>query len=272
VIQRIAVPHGALLAARDLGDADAAAAATRALHVHLVHDTWGVALGMGVARSADGAALMVGAGLAYDRRGREVVLAGERRMDVPPPPGPGDWWLDLLAAAPATLRWSVAGPAGPGRRPQLGADVRRGEEIPLARLRVGPAGALGVPDTALRPAVQRLATPRVGAGRVAQGSRVDGTRAAWRLRVSTAAAGFLVTPRYFATLAGHPLGKAAGTALGPFTRISSPGPAGFDLEVRLAGDPGLIASLAGAQRTSPVPVDWLGVAPPEGCPPDATPT
>jgi hypothetical protein len=270
VIQRIAVPQGALLAARDLADADEAGAAMRALHVRLVHDTWGVALGMEVSRDGGGAALVVGAGLAYDRRGREVVLAAERRVDAPPPPGPGEWWADLLAAAPGTLRWSVAGPAGPGRRPQLGADVRRGEEIPLARVRIGAPGAIGVPDTALRPSVQRLAAPRVGAGRVAQGTPVAGTRAAWRLRVSTAAAGFFTTPRYFATLAGHPLGQAPGAALGPFVRIFSPGPQGFDLEVRLAGDRGVVAGLSDAQRVSPVPIDWLGLAPAEGCPPAGT--
>ena len=78
---RIRFTPRALLEATDLCDDAAARARARAEHVRFVHDTWGVALGYAV--GVVGRTVVVGPGVAYDCKGRPIVLSTTLLLTVP---------------------------------------------------------------------------------------------------------------------------------------------------------------------------------------------
>ena len=71
------------------------------LHVRAVHDTHGVAFGLGVALAAGAKAVVVQPGLAYGCRGASVVLGAAATLDAPPASVAGTRFdLVLVAAQP----------------------------------------------------------------------------------------------------------------------------------------------------------------------------
>jgi hypothetical protein len=298
--ERIRFPSGAPLAARDLDAWMAYNARLRRLHLRGLHDTWGVALGYEVWPNTYGTAVLVGPGLAYDCHGRELV-SGRTVTLLPPDPPRGsayDWWVDLLLAYKAPLgarddvcpggaeerpvfRWSFAAPVRPlAPKPSLAEDVRRGEELPLARFLLAQGRLAGAADLGLRPAVQRLANPRLGSGHVERGALpIAGPPAAWSVRVDTRAAQFTRTPFYQVTLDRHPLAQDSAFAAvvaqamlaslhGPFLSLEQASTTGFTLRVRIATNGALPAALQKrVSATLPVGLDWVGVEPPTRCPP-----
>jgi hypothetical protein len=318
--RRINYYDGTRLEARDVNEDVAYLARLRGLHVTRIHKTWGVALGFetSLRQDDDGFTVVIGAGIAYDCRGREIVSA--RTVLLPPPPEPplsdaGAWWFDLVIAyqdplsfypEAATIclaedgagpreerpsfRWHLVGPAEDAGQPPigLGPTVRLGEEIPLARFRLGRKRNLGAPNFGERRAAQGLVRPHIGSGQVAGTATFDFSRSCWTIPIDTTAAGFTETPHYFAGLAKHialePSGeidsdgelRALQSLLGPFLSIRNPTRDGFTLEIRLAASvtpqTGALSTIA-ARATSylftwPATVDWVGLEPTGGCPPE----
>ena len=318
--QRIGYRHGQVLAARDLQEDAAYEARMRGLHVRTLHNTWGVALGFEVHLSEDRNAVLVGPGIAYDRAGREVISARTLVVETPAVPlgSKADaWWFDLVIRYNDLItliagrerdrgcwgpgmqpleerplwRWSFAGDATNPYAPPLtlAADVRVGEEIPLARFRMTAKRALSDPDFRVRRNTQGLVRPHIAADQIRQGSLpIQGSPWAWSVTVDTSAAGFSRTPFYLASLADHPLlnpqsGFAEllkkvsrdqlGRVLGPFVSIRSPHSRGFSLQVRQAmpnrreftSMP--LELMREARLTLPVAVSWTGIEPVAGCPP-----
>jgi hypothetical protein len=279
--ERIGFVPGALLAAEDLREEVAAQTDARRRHVRVVHGTWGIALGYTVGQAGD--QLVVGPGIAYDCRGRELVSSRTVATAPPAVSGGGEAWFDLAlrwcdddelggARSPGApearerprLLWSRAGAAVQGApQPPPASTLGLGEAVPVARVR---SGAGGISELSL--ATRRAARPASGA-RVASGSTAldfGSERALWSTHgIDTSAGGFQEHPFYFASLAvpgastQGPLHQ--GAMLGPLLSISDAGADAFTLTVRFAeGEDGWL--------DEPLPgiaVDWIGVEPIRGC-------
>jgi hypothetical protein len=314
--ERVRYFEGALLRARDLRDDAAYESWMRGMHVRFVHDTWGVALGFELVLSYDRDRLEVGPGLAYDCAGREILSPASVIMAAPRAPstsGASAWWFDLAVRydglcdlAPGlspfgcgtgellarTERpwwtWAFAGDAGgdSAEQPPLAPGMRVGEDVPLARFRVGADGTFGLPDLAVRRSARPTRRPHVAGGRFSRPDPIAGTVGMWSVSVDTAAAGFRTMPLYFARLEAHPFAPSSGFAdgltaaglaswlahpewvLGPFVSVADASPAGFTLVVHMAASPeaGVLPELE-QPLALPVPVAWIGVEPAETCPP-----
>lgn len=303
----------------------------RELHVRGVHQTWGVALGFEVKLNMAQWTVKVGPGLAYDVQGREIVSSRPVVLKVPalPPNLPpaqnpnSRWCVDLLVRhqsltelmgdrdrtssciSPASLledepfwRWSFAGEAVPNKpAPLLAEDVRKGEEIPLARFQISPTRVSG-PDFFLRRQTQGFIRPYFASGSVQQGAYlIEGTLLHWSVWIPTS--GFTGSHTgsnnifYFVNLMDHPLSPTSGftaplkaalgeaafaelqkTCVGPFVSIEASGSYGFTLRVRMAratlpenlqNQTSLLIPPRG--EFLPVPVNWMGLELVEGSPP-----
>lgn len=226
------------LRARDLETALAEESRRRALHVRAVHRAAGVALGfaVGLGRSRHG--VVVGPGLAYDRRGRELVSG--RTVFVPAPSTDGRY--DLALAGGCGLDWTWLEP-GSAR-----------DELVLARFEVD-SGQLGDPDLAPRRRAR-------GTGqRLAAGLTI--VHLDTSMTVDTSAGEFSRTPTYFATLADSVAGGArrADETATLLLELANPSPTSFDLLVRA------IQSAEGpsASYGEPFPIHWIGVERDERC-------
>lgn len=242
--ERVAWLDGQALEADDLTAAVDREAFTRRLHTGVVHDAWGVALGLFV-NPADPARVEVSPGLAYDRFGRELVSGRTLTLPGPPPPRDGNpRWIELVArwndvtdlraggdpagscpgGAGATeerplLRWVDNGPlrkdadGHPLRPSQYGAGMRLGLEVPLARYVVGADGALGQSDPSARRVAHGLVRPHIVAGTVRQGViDIAGAHTAWSMVVDTSTGGFTTSSQttYLVALGAHPWGDVSG--------------------------------------------------------------
>ncbi len=318
---RLSHHAGQLLTARDLQDDVNYDARMRGLHVRALHGVWGIALGYEVLTATNPRFLVVTQGMAYDCAGREIVMSETLQVELPPPPLNSiatAWWFDLLIRHDPELgsglssntcpgvsssawqerpawRWSYAGdsPTPFTRAPGFADDVRLGEEIPLARVRVTDKGTWTDLELTVRRVARSLTRPHIAAGQVRAGSiEIQGSPLRWIVRIDTSSGGFnTFKPFYFITMSEHPLlsptsGFAEATnpltyaqraqLLGPFARITSSSSTGFILDVRTAP---VSAALLDAmpiamQRTTgfrlPVAVNWVGVEPSGGCSPPRT--
>ena len=285
--ERIRFVSGAELTAADLSAEQRSEAYARELHVRAVHGTWGIALGY--VAGAFGDYLVVGPGIAYDCRGRELVSSRTVSLETPRLPGDmAEAWFDLgiRLADDDEVRgggevchtrplerphfiWVLAGEATSDHPPAPSTALRTGETVPIARARVD---ASGIVELSL--AGRRAARPAAGA-RVAAGSvSVDIADGAVRSDhpIDTTAGGFHDPPFYFASLS---TGSSASTEgplhgdylLGPFLSISDATSSGFTLTI-CTGEPEP-SSLAHFAVT--VTVDWIGVEPIRGCWPAVRP-
>jgi len=289
----------------------------RGLHVRALHGVWGIALGYEAIPASDKRSLLVTQGMAYDCHGREIVMSETLQVGFEQPPrnsAAGAWWFDLLirydaelGSAPAinclgiernavperpSWRWSYAGEAPTPfiKAPGFAENVRLGEEIPLARVRITEQGTLTDLDLTVRRIARSLARPHIATGQIRAGSiPIQGSPLHWRARIDTSAGGFnTFNPFYFATMIEHPLlsstsgfadianqlqEKAKAQLLGPFTRIESLRRTGFTIDVRMATvSADLFETLPAAMQHNtgfalPVPVNWLGIEPNGGCTP-----
>jgi hypothetical protein len=236
--------EGARLAGRDIRAAHVWLATLRARHVRAAHDTWGVALGFVLRVIHGGRAVRVGPGVAYDARGRVLLLAHDR--DVTVPAGAFPLVLALRHAAPEPgIRWRWGGPDRP---------LALGLDIPLGQLTAPTALELAV-----RRHARAIVGPQVGAGRLARGAAAGGAGAAWTVDVDTSSAGFRRTPFYVVTAV-----PVAPAVLGPFVEVSGAAPDRFAATVRLAGNAAPPSVTDGARRL-PVSLDWIGVEPAPVC-------
>ncbi|WP_437937088.1 hypothetical protein [Sorangium sp. So ce341] len=196
---RLEAWQGQTLSAADFREQLANADALRAAHNQALHESFGVSFGLAV--TLDGDAAKVACGLAYDCRGRELVLQQDRSIKLPRAPA-GEASLLVL-----------------GRRRAESGPVEEGTElrwVPAARYRA----KLGVPLARYTVSHDRLDEPTLDAFRVlgvralarlpmGTGS-LEGVRISWepiadetglQVRVDTTTAGFVSDcVVYFASL------------------------------------------------------------------------
>lgn len=292
---RIRYHQGQMLKAEDLQDDTGYEAWLRHLHTRALHNTWGVAIGMemGVAANAP-QTIAVGAGMAYDRKGREIVSSETVHLTPPalPPQVKQGAWFDLVVryhpldgeSQPHYLdfgegrqerplwRWAFAGELRVDN-PPLAEDVCLGEEIPLGRVAVRREGGLGGVDLSSRRTSQGLIRPHIASGQLSTAASFSENTQAWSAWVDTGSGGFSsYSPQYFVRLAEHPLRSlitGSDSALlrqvfGPFLSIRSPSLYGFHLDVRFATPER--QSLQEINELSLV-VHWTGVESVSGCRP-----
>jgi hypothetical protein len=220
---------GQRLTAQDLRDDLRHAERRQRLHTRGLHETWGIALGLGVTRIEDdegpGRMIRIEPGYAVDALGRDILLSAQ--IDVPIPDLAEPLVLTMRHLEDAAFRGRAdleavclgAGLKNPRtERPAFHwrrqSEVEFGTEIPLTQL--WPSG--GQPD----PRVRRYARTRVRP-HIAWGETEAG-RTGWQFNVhedspdfglyvdvDTTMAGFNDRPFYFAQLSGRsiPLGDDA---------------------------------------------------------------
>ncbi len=218
---------GELLRARDLGAELAAEAWRWAVHLRLVHRTWGVALGFELEALGDEPAVAIGPGLGCDCRGSEIVSPS--RVVVPLPAELPEADLVVTERCGPHFLWRV-----PGR----GCD----DELLLAHGYFKGERAVGLDESVRRSCHARRF--RMAAGIAEQTQLED------EFNVSTAAGGFARTPYYFATL----VSKAKLSATLELTNESA---TGFRVTLRAPDE-----DWREVKKHKPgASVHWLGVEP-----------
>jgi hypothetical protein len=283
--ERVAYYQGQLLRSRDLGDDASYETRMESLHVRAMHDTWGVALGLLLGLDQNTGRVTVGAGLAIDCVGLEIVLSTEATIGPPnaPPPGHPSLVFDLVCSRPtsiarapvdspacepaapqerADIRWEFAGELTSGVVLPPGDGVRLGEDVPLGRFVLDGEGTLFGPDPSVRRNVRPLLRPQVGWGVLDPGMLVwEYDHSGFVADVDTSSAGFTSVPLYFAALGPNPWAERA-DVLGPFVSIAQPSIDSFHVQL-LFGRPD--DKLAG--QRSAAGLFWVGLEPFTGCPP-----
>lgn len=279
VPERIEWYEGSRLTRRDLVDAIEHEARMLELHVRAVHDTHGIALGLGVALAAGAKAVVVQPGLAYGCRGASVLLAAATTLDAPPMSTSGTRFdLVLVAAQPtracAQPEMDCTGARVPARaslrwRP-ADDDVRCTCDIPddaieLGRFVRSPAGTLTGPDNTRRRVVRGLVRPHVASGVTAPGA-LTWTQGASDLvaSIDTSAAGFTTTPVYLAQIASST--AWTGALVAPFVSIAQPSPTRFNVHLSIAAKPpALVLLFAQLDLAKELSIAWTGVESAVGC-------
>lgn len=221
-LQRLRYWQGQTLRSIDARDQERFDALRRQLHNRALHSTGGVAFGLAVRTAVDDRQqLEVACGLAYDARGRELVLQRARRIAVPKL---GSWlvlrWKGAGASRAGTCCVPVDAGCAPAGAHLLEQDVELawvpvssfapGEGVPLAAFDDGELDPDFMPTQA-RP----LARPRLARGETVKGDtpwepwvieRPDGKGGILsqvvgvQTHIDTSASGFTQTPRYLANL------------------------------------------------------------------------
>jgi hypothetical protein len=220
-----------LLRASDLAAELSAEAWRWAVHLRLVHRTWGVALGFGLEALSDEPAVAIGPGLGYDCHGTEIL--SPKRAVIPLP--------SELQQADLVVT-ERCGPRFLWREPGRACD----DELVL-----GHAGFKGDRAVGLDESVRHWCHGRRFriAGGIAQQSQLKD-----KFNVSTAAGGFASTPLYFATLES----KAQLAATLELTNETS---TGFRLTLRAPN-----AEWREVKKDkSGASVHWVGVEPVAAC-------
>lgn len=222
---------GELLRAWDLGAELSAEAWRWAVHLRLVHRTWGVALGFELEALSDEPAVAIDPGLGYDCHGTEIL--NPRRAVVPLPSELQH--ADLIVT-------ERCGPRFLWREPGRACD----DELVLARAAFKGGRAVGLDESVRHWCHARRF--RIAAG-IAELSPLKD-----KLNVSTAAGGFVGTPFYFATLASK-------AQLAATLEVTNETATGFRLTLR-APD----AQWREVKKNKPgASVHWVGVEPLGAC-------
>jgi len=268
VARRLQPVHGARLTAADLRDLPALVDHQRRRHVRALHETWGIAAGLGFTLD-EARTPIIQSGVAYDRHGRLLVLP--RTVALPSaaqlPAAPAD---DGSAPAPGAPVIVV-----------LRADVAAGEPAAVLGLRSrddrvehGVDIVLGTVQAHGRDIVSResgrryarIAAPvTLGSGFVRRGTLpATGTMHEWRARVP-ADAGFGDAPAYVVRVGPSRLAEL-GIAM---VQIANRDPDGIDIVVRRARASEL--PKPGAKNppppafepvsTNPEDITWIGALP-----------
>ena len=277
--ERIAWYEGSRLTRRDLADAIEHEARMLELHVRAVHDTHGIALGLGVALTAGATGVVVQPGLAYGCRGASVLLHAATTITAPPASVAGTRFdLVLVAAQPpracaepeldctgarvrarASLRWrAVDDHAG------CTCDIPD-DAIELGRFTRSAAGVLAGPDNARRRVVRGLVRPHVASGVTAPGA-LAWTQGASDLvaSIDTSAAGFTTTPVYLAQIAS-PTPWTSGL-VAPFVSVGQASPTRFNVHLSIAAKPpSLVLLFAQLDLAKELSIAWTGVESAVGC-------
>jgi hypothetical protein len=215
----------------------------RALHVRVLHDTWGVAEGLAIIR-VPGRQIVVGPGLAYDLLGRELVLPHAVTFPLPAADALAGWILVIRADDDSFSQAGggcvVGGQSGVGASGRLAwrapNAVRLGADVPLAHVRWADQQAHVLADRHIW--AQPSRRPHVGWGLVKLSLKdwkawpKGGTVAGFEAKISSAVAGFTRPPLYFV----QRIGAESSTpppknAVGPFLSVANAEAAGFVVRV-----------------------------------------
>jgi hypothetical protein len=247
-----------LLAGADLRESHHYLDVLRARHMRGAHATWGVALGLSVS-DAGGGLVEIGPGLAYDARGRELLVSRPIHLaaDVA-----GVQKIARIVVLQS--RSDACVPQAVARVMPEPAPLRPGLDIELATI-----DADGVIDIDFRPHVCSLAAPRVAAGTVPiAGAGITGSEVGFTAKIDTSIGDFVDTPVY-AVHAENVAPGAPSNALGPLLTVSNASANGFTLEVRYVfrsvSDYTKAYAKAGRGGALPFALNWLGVEPPRLC-------
>jgi len=217
-IQRLRYTPGQDLLSRDFRDQATFESELRWWHNRALHGAFGVRYGLRVKvlPGAPEPTVAVGAGLAYDAFGRELLLPAPRTVRLPAnSSNTGPQVLVIRYREDVPSRSDLAGACGCGTPAPQGAALawvaerrlRPADGVPLAR--TGDVGAL---DPRFDPPAARpLARPRLGHGATLTGGTAwevwnlgaePGALFGLRVSIDTRAAGFTRPPCYFAWLQG----------------------------------------------------------------------
>jgi hypothetical protein len=297
---RIQFDDDQLLAAQDLQDDRCHADWLRRLHLRVLHDTWGIALGFNVFVRATH--LFVTPGLAYDGWGREIVLIDT--LEIPIPQGIGTERLVLSVQYPETLdigqpscNTSVPcdGQNPAQERPtfkwQSPMQLRLGVEIPLVLIRLNN-NQLDL-DFSTRRYAQTLQRPHIGwdTTHFKIANEQELVPYLWKLpgidnpigfqfQIDTAAAGFVHTPLYFANLKVTINIPEADLLLNArFKSIDNPATDHFNFRILFLPNStfgaarGAVRLMTTARQDSEalqISISWIGIEPVTGGEPDPT--
>lgn len=253
-LERLRFEQGQQLRSQDFRDQIAIEAQLRWWHNRSLHNTFGIAEGFYVEQK--GASLVVHPGLAYDCRGRELILQEPRALHLSDAFSEGVTKIILLARYRETSsypkRAALSGVCGAScslfmESPEFiwkpAAQVALTDGVPIAQVK-DENGKLTLDEEFTLPRSRALARPRIVTGSTIPG----GT--AWSLwstevlnqqiqlgvqvSIDTTAAGFTQTPCYFAWLQGalwnpdDPNFIAA-----PFAHVADPSIYGFTFRLWL---------------------------------------
>jgi hypothetical protein len=268
-LQRLRFQQGQQLRGRDFRDQIAIEAQLRWWHNRSLHNAYGIAGGFTVEQRTE--SIMVHPGLAYDCRGRELILQQPRAVPLPSQPQPwGAKKLTLVASYRETTsfprRDSLSGVCGAAsslfmESPEFSWKPTRllavTDGVPIAQV-LDDDGKLTPDEEFVAPRSRAMARPRIVSGATIPGST------AWSLwsvpeiqtrtpalgvqvRIDTTAAGFTQTPCYFAWLQGALWRPNTSTFLAAaFAHIADPSISGFTFRLWLPS----IETTPGKQRSN----------------------
>lgn len=268
-LQRLRFQQGQQLSSRDFRDQVAIESQLRWWHDRSLHNAYGIASGLTVEQQEE--SIHVNPGLAYDCRGRELILQQPRAIALPSQTqGRGAKKLMLLVSYRETKsfprRDSLSGVCeatsslfmeSPEVSWKPAGQVAASDGVPIAQI-LDDNGKLTLDEEFVVPRSRAMARPRIVTGATLPG----GT--AWSLwnatgivthtpslgvqvQIDTRAAGFTQTPCYFAWLQGalwNPIDPTFVAA--PFAHIAEPSIYGFTFRLWLPS----IQLAPGSQRSN----------------------
>jgi hypothetical protein len=279
-MERMVYRDGQRLTARDLRDLRGRDAALRALHVRGLHDTWGIALGLGVTLPTARRSVIVAPGHALDAEGRDLVLAETLELAVPDRAQSGllvlvarydtdEAYRDRASAPLLCLGGLNIGLERPAFAWVRAEDLRAGSDVPLVAAVVSAGAIQGGLNYRVRRHARALARPHVGRGATEPGrtgwrqwNQRPNYRVGLQAAVDTSAAGFTRAPYYFATLRGP-----ADTTFGDVGFIANATHETFTFYVAGVRPPFGLAPDAAAAEQAGWTISWLGIEPVRGCEP-----
>ncbi len=254
-LQRPAFFDGQRLLAADLNTTQSYQRELRWLHNRSLHN-WGIAFGYAVTGKRKQRSVQVQPGYALDCQGREIILAEQREMAVPPVASNADgspvtYYLTVSYAADEDLtpeiRAGACDTSGAVRRPEQpiirwqdpNDGYRFGLDIVLASIEVKECQLASDASGAVRRDAVPEQQPYIAAGQTVEG------QTPWRLwpsgndpagvatTVSTAGAGFRSVPQYQAHVIGDRVIPNAEAVIDGYAQVVQPTAFSFDLVVLL---------------------------------------
>lgn len=242
-IERLRYWQGQRLRSRDFRDQIGIEAQLRWWHNRALHNAFGVRYGYDVEQVVSNGRLVavkIGCGIAYDCFGRELILQGDRSVELPHRPEASETivlvvrYKNTKAFVPKRDRLNSCLPGSVSvEEPDLcwlpGGATRAEEGVPVARVSYEGEGQTPELDGLFTaPPSRAMARPRVSSGETVPGDtqwelwdeivktlgRIQSVHVGMQVEVDTSAAGFTETPRYFAWLSGR-LWQAANIAFFP---------------------------------------------------------
>jgi hypothetical protein len=238
-LDRIRFRDGQLLASRDMRDEHSVELCLRAMHVCLVHDVWGIGLGLRVDLLTDRTGVDLHPGYAIDACGRDVIVPHRRLLRVPVSATPQAFML-VAGHCPETVGWVTP------------AEFRPGEHVPLASAQAMGGVISGMLNRQVRRFARALTRPRIASGATEAGHTgwYEGAQAlGWiGATVDTSSAGFVHSPQYLAVVSSNAVGF-----------IYEARPSFFRYAILTGSPPFGFATSASAAEGAGWSIAWIGI-------------